>query len=335
MMPMPLLFDPIFKEKVWGGRALEKLGKTLPPEKPIGESWELADLPVSIPDGRSRIANGPLAGQTLRQAIALHREWILGSARLTPQGGFPLLIKYLDARENLSVQVHPDAAYARRHPGAHVKSEAWYVVDAEPGAVIYRGLKPEVTREAFRSHLEDDRIVDDLIVQPVRAGDCINLPSGIVHALGAGVVVAEVQTPSDTTFRLYDWGRDGRTMHIEEALTCVQFGAPPPTRAQPPLRMGGLSTRPLLRTRDFGLELLEASTDATLEIVTSNMPEIWMILSGSGRIESRGRPMMHLEIGQTVLLPAHLERVEPSAVLPGGFRGLRVSLPSPLEGLIA
>jgi len=163
MKPYPLVFRPILKEKVWGGRRLAQLGKSLAPEATIGESWELADLPQTIPDGRSVISNGPLAGRTLHEVIGEHEQQIMGAAALTDERGFPLLIKFLDARENLSVQVHPSEDYVRKHPQAHLKSEAWVIVATEPGAVIYRGVKPEVTAEQFAAHIETGDAVNAVI----------------------------------------------------------------------------------------------------------------------------------------------------------------------------
>ncbi len=335
MTPYPLLFHPILKERVWGGRSLATLGKPLPPGTPIGESWELADLPETIEQGRSTIANGPLAGRTLRQAIAEHREAILGAAKLTPEGGFPLLIKYLDARENLSVQVHPDEAYVARHPEAHLKSEAWVIMSAEPGAVIYKGVNPDVTREQFAQDLQSDRVIDDLVAVPVAPGDCHYLPSGTCHALGGGIVAAEIQTPSDTTFRVYDWSRQGRELHVEQALECIRFGPssaePPPQRK--PIKTKGIQTTPLVETAYFAIERIEIEARVRLEVVTSGMPVVWMILAGAGRVEADNAPTIDLTPGTTALMPAELNGgvavLEPESSL------LWVSLPSPLKGLLA
>lgn len=232
----PLLFEPVLLEKVWGGRRLERLGKRLPQGKKIGESWELADLAATSASGagggaaQSKILNGPLAGRTIREAIDAAGDDILPRVARTPDGGFPLLIKFLDAGENLSVQVHPSPAYAAAHPDAHLKTECWYILEAEPGSVIYKGIRPGVTREEFArlARAGDPGIVEAMTAVPAVKGECHNLPSGTVHALGAGVLVAEVQTPSDTTFRLYDWGRTGRALHVEAALECSDFGPPPP-----------------------------------------------------------------------------------------------------------
>lgn len=237
-MPEPcvLTFEPILKEKVWGGRRLEKLGKTLPADALVGESWEIADLAATTAGGggggaaRSVIKGGPLAGRTLHDAMTLWGERLLGGASPSEDGGFPLLVKFLDAREHLSVQVHPSPEYAAAHPGAHLKTECWYVLDAEPGSVIFKGVREEVTRADFERALragQGEGVVELLEAVPAVVGECHNLPSGTVHALGAGVLVAEVQTPSDTTFRVYDWareyGRAGRELHVEQALACIDF----------------------------------------------------------------------------------------------------------------
>lgn len=334
MTPYPLLFQPIFREKVWGGRALESLGKPLPPSVPIGESWELADLPESVEDGRSVIANGPLQGMTLREAMDRHETMILGTASRTQEGGFPLLIKYLDARENLSVQVHPSEAYVQKHPETQLKSEAWVVLQAESGAVIYRGVKGGVTRAQFGEDIEDGSVVDDLCEESAVPGRCYYLPSGTVHALGAGIVVAEVQTPSDTTFRLYDWARTDRTLHVPQGLACMDFSPPPPPGPlSTPIEVEGIRTTLLTETTHFLIERVEIECDRNFEIVVNGLPEVWMILDGMGEISGPKMPMMEVENGQTLLLPAALEGSAVRARSPLQF--LRVSLPSPLKGKIA
>jgi len=339
MKPYPLIFDPILKPKVWGGRFLAQLGKSLPADATIGESWELADLPSSIPEGRSVIANGSLAGWSLREAIGEHEKQIMGAGSLTSDGGFPLLIKFLDAREDLSVQVHPSEEYVREHPESHLKSEAWVVIAAEPGATIYRGVKPEVTAEQFALHIDSGTVVDDLIAVPAKIGECHYLPSGTCHALGAGIVVAEIQTPSDTTFRVYDWGRTGRELHVAQALQCIKFGEPAEAVAEPPvpIEAAGMRTIPLLKSEHFVVEQLDALTDAILPVVTSGLPVVWMILSGQARITSFQASADSIEvdlpIGTTALMPAALENA--LARLVGETSLLRISLPSPMEGLIA
>lgn len=232
LAPLPLA--PAFFEKVWGGRALEKLGKALPDGKLIGESWELADMPSTSASGagggavKTAIASGPFAGHSPLDLIkTLGHQAILGSSPLSDDGAFPLLVKFLDARENLSVQVHPSPQYAQAHPDCKLKTECWYILHAEPGSVIYKGLKPGVTMESFAEAIAENQAHLLMESHAAIVGECHNLPSGTIHALGAGVVVAEVQTPSDTTFRVYDWGRTGRALHIQQALPCIDFGPPP------------------------------------------------------------------------------------------------------------
>lgn len=339
MKPYPLLFQPIFKPRVWGGRSLEALGKQLPPGETIGESWEVADLPDNIPNGKSVIANGELAGLSLRQAIARYRNQIMGGAKLV-NGGFPLLIKFLDARENLSVQVHPDEKYAAAHPEAHLKCEAWVVVQADPGAKIYKGIKAGVTPNEFSDHIQSGAVVNDLIAVPARVGDCHYLPSGTCHALGAGVVVAEIQTPSDTTFRVYDWGRPpagGRELHIEQAMECLRFSeADKPDKANTSRRQieaGGVRTTVLCDTEHFTIERLDGMKSTEFAIVTSGAPEVWMMVAGRGRIATQGRANVDLVPGITALIPAELS--DAACWLDAGAWLLRVRLPSPLKGMIA
>ncbi|HYE61595.1 MAG TPA: type I phosphomannose isomerase catalytic subunit [Phycisphaerales bacterium] len=297
--PYPLLFEPVLMPKVWGGDRLARFGKQVKAGEKIGESWEVADLAATSASGagggsvRSVIRNGPLAGKTLHDVVALWGEQLLGPARLM-DGSFPLLVKFLDARENLSVQVHPSPAYAAKHAGAKLKTECWYILDAEPGSVIYKGVKPGVTREAFASHIRDGSVVDDLVSVPAVVGECHNLPSGTVHALGAGVLVAEVQTPSDTTFRVFDWGRTGRELHIEQSLACIDFG-PAPTPVQ-------MNAGEVLRTEFFEVWQPQGGTPARLGDARCT---VLMVLRGTGRLAlpGGGQPQS-VNAGDTLLIPA-------------------------------
>lgn len=334
----PLRFEPIYKEKVWGGRTLERLGRQLPgnEETKIGESWELCDLgQTSVSGGgggeaRSRVADGPLAGRTLHELMTVHGQRLMGRLRPTPTGDFPLLVKFLDARENLSVQVHPSEAYAAKHPQAQLKSEAWYIVHAEPGAVIYKGIKEGVTPQAFRQALEVNSVeaVEPLLVKvPVKAGDCHYLPSGTCHALGAGVLVAEVQTPSDTTFRVFDWGRQGRQLHVEQALQCIEFGPSPTARHERRSHIAGVfTTVSRLVTCDFfRIERIRMSEGYRQEL-PYDQPVVWIVLAGRGRLlltADDPHPTV-FERGQTLLIPAgmnqaHVELLEDTQWLEVSF----------------
>jgi mannose-6-phosphate isomerase len=259
---------------------------------------------------------------------------------VTPRGGFPLLIKYLDARENLSLQVHPSADYAVNHPGSYTKSEAWVIVEAEPGSVIYKGLRPGLTRDELRRHIESGRIVDDLIKVPALAGDCHYLPSGTCHALGAGVLVAEVQTPSDTTFRLYDWGRTGRALHIEEALRCIDFSAGVDklhNRDRVPIVTSEFVTEGLCEAECFTIERVSAVPGSDLPVVTGNAPVVWMIISGAGVVRTpeaaEGSESVAFATGTTMLMPATIAHSVARFHRKTAF--LKVGLPSFIRDFLA
>ncbi len=329
----PLILEPIFKEKVWGGRGLERIGKVLPPGIKIGESWELADLASTSASGGgggsaiSVIANGALKGKTIGDAVKLWGKDLLGEVPLSPSGGFPLLVKYLDAQENLSVQVHPSIAYCKKHPEANLKTECWYILDAKPGAVIYKGLRAGATREDFERELRQGDgagVVKLLEAVPAVKGECHNLPSGTVHALGAGVLVAEVQTPSDTTFRVYDWGRIGRELHIEQSMECITFD-----RARDATKhKAGEAISRLVTTGYFELDQVNVSLGGMFvcsEGVIGNVsrPQVLMILEGSGTLGSQ-----EVRSGQTILVPAAsagrtaFEAIRNSVVLRAIVRGV-------------
>jgi len=219
----PLFFEPIYRERVWGGRRLETLlGRALPGGIPIGESWELVDRE----EAQSIVRDGPLAGRTLHDLWQNDRKNMFGA--LAPAGRrFPILVKLLDAADRLSLQVHPPASLAARFHG-EPKSEMWYVIDTAPGSELYVGLRRGVTRESFAKAAAAGTVADCFHRIPTRAGDCMFLPSGRVHAIGAGHLIAEIQQNSDTTFRVYDWGRKGldgkpRRLHVAESLECIDF----------------------------------------------------------------------------------------------------------------
>jgi len=315
----PLKFEPIYKEKVWGGRRLARLGRDLPGKEntPIGESWELVDLgETSVSGGgggsaRSIIANGPLADTGLHDAAHRFGAAMLGRLDLTDTGDFPILLKFLDANENLSVQVHPSAAYAAGHPETHLKSEAWYIVDADPGAAIYKGVREGVTPEQFRNAIErnDAAAFEELLIKvPVKVGDCHYLPSGTCHALGGGILVAEVQTPSDTTFRVFDWGRSGRELHIEPALECIEFGPPRTDRYEQRSHIAGVHTTvtKLVHCEHFRIEKIRMSEDYEQEL-PYDQPAVWMVLAGQGTITPHnGAAAVDFHRGETLLIPANL-----------------------------
>lgn len=223
----PLTFHPIYKEKLWGGRRLEELLDRSLPSGAIGESWDVA----AHANGVSVVDQGELAGKSLVELVRLYGSELLGVKGQEMDGKFPLLLKFIDARQDLSVQVHPDDNYAALNlQGELGKTEMWYIVHSDPGAWIIWGLRPGVTREQFSEAVEKggSQILDCLNIVQVKAGEIYPISAGLVHALGAGVVVAEIQQNSDTTYRVYDWDRvddqgQARELHIAQALEVIDF----------------------------------------------------------------------------------------------------------------
>jgi mannose-6-phosphate isomerase len=306
----PLKFKPRFVQKMWGGRKIQTvLGKSLPVGQLIGESWEIYDFPPGTVEGNkdwlsSEVANGSLAGRNLHQLVTEFGKELCGNVPLAGRDGqFPILIKFLDAREDLSVQVHPDEKYATEHPEAHLKSEAWYIVQADPGARLLKGLRPGVTRESFQRAIADGTVESRIQSIRVKEGDCFYLPSGTVHALGAGILAAEVQTPSDTTFRVFDFNRIEpatgklRKLHVEEAMQCIDFAD----------HIESLPVGSRLVTSDyFNIERWQLSEFAAFD-VELDQPVIWIFLEGNGWMSWAG-DMMSVTRGETVLWPASVER---------------------------
>ncbi len=330
----PLTFRPLLYEKVWGGRGLENLGKVLPDAAAkYGESWELADMPATSASGagggaaRSVINAGPLAGQTLNDALKLWGTDLLGKAKPTREGNFPLLVKFIDAADNLSVQTHPTADYAQRHPDAHLKTECWFILDCEPGAMIYKGVKQGLSREQFAAHIADETVADDLIETAAVPGTCHTLPSGTVHALGAGVLVAEVMTPSDTTFRVFDWGRAGRQLHIAEGMECIDFG--PASRG---LRItDGESFKRVCETDFFNIDCHQPLAGQQIAVGDGRACVVLIGLAGQGRLGlelgSIAAPFdaIDMQVGSTVLVPAAIAH-DCRVAAGDGLRMLRVAL---------
>lgn len=224
VLDAPLVFEPLFMERVWGGRRLEQLyHKKLLPGARIGESWEIVDRE----EAQSVVHDGPLRGLTLHELWTNHRAEIFGP-NLDGPGRFPLLVKMLDAQERLSLQVHPPAELAQGL-GGEPKTEMWYLAHAEAGADVFAGLAAPTSRGQFEEALHDGRAAELVQRLPVEEGDAIFIPSGRIHAIGAGCLIVEIQQNSDTTYRVFDWNRVGmdgkpRTLHIEQSLQATDFG---------------------------------------------------------------------------------------------------------------
>ncbi len=277
----PIHFREIFKEKIWGGQNLARLlGKKLPAGKKIGESWELSDFG----EDRCVVADGEFAGVDLPSLLAEHSRQITGGERVRQ---FGLLFKFLDAVETLSIQVHPQ------------KHEAWYILEARPGAKLYLGLNEGVDRGCFEAAVAEGTVKQCLRIIEPQPGECYYLPAGLTHALGAGLVVAEIQTCEQITYRVYDWQR-GRPIQVQLSLETINFQARPEQISPPDQQPGQMQK--LLQSDYFSIERGVWPSDGTIEIAPGQM-QVWMVLGGKAhcRYQDTSVPF---ERGQTVLLPA-------------------------------
>ncbi len=314
-----LTFEPIAKSMLWGGTRLPDFLGVAPPAEggPVGEAWVLSDVEGS----QSRVAHGPHRGRTLRELIAEFPRELFGDAP-PADGRFPLLLKFIDARQELSVQVHPDdaAAVAHKGPGHRGKTEAWVVLDAAPDSRLYAGFRPGVTAAGFRAATAAGTAPDTLHHFAPRPGDTLFLEAGTVHAIGANVLIFEVQQTSDLTYRIYDWGRvEARTgrpreLHVERGLACANFAAGPchPVTATP----SADGREALVECEHFTLHRLVVAGDATLVNAACRA-----LVVAAGRGTLNGLPVAP---GAAVLVPAcvrgvTIEADEPLTLLDCGL----------------
>ncbi len=308
-MLYPLIFHPIFKERVWGGREIEKLyGKKLPSGK-IGESWEISDRP----NDESIVANGKFAGKSLRWLMETFPHELLGDAKSATGNRFPLLIKILDAREKLSLQVHPPANKAAELRG-EPKTEMWFIAAAATGAELFVGLKRGMTRAEFEKKIQSGEVADCFHRVPVRGGDTMFLPSGRVHAIGAGLVIFEIQQNSDTTYRVFDWNRVGldgkpRELHIAQSLASIDFNDFEPKLVSETFSGDEkIKSRLLVRDPLFNVEYLELKNGATAKLKDQKLQ---IVAAVNGQIEIKSDlERVNLSGGQFCLIPASLKQTE-------------------------
>jgi mannose-6-phosphate isomerase len=328
----PLLFERQFLEKVWGGRALERaLGIALPPGAQIGETWEIADRS----DRNSVVARGKYKGRTLCEMMATYGDEILGRASPAADGSFPLLVKYLDATQNLSVQVHPHRAMAHTLlPGESPKTECWYVLAAEPGGGIWHGLRKGVDVDKLASAVAGPGIVPLLAWHRAEPGQFYHVPGGTVHSIGAGVTLVEIQETSDTTYRLYDWDRAGldgkpRPTSVERALRAVRQ----PRELKKPRRpyRRGIAHPEDVNKRgvcadceSFAVDLLDLAQG--LDVAAVGVAVVYIVVEGRGSLVATAQPAgdsagerasFPLRVGDAWLVPASIgdHRLEPDGAL--------------------
>ncbi len=289
-----LRFAPLYQERVWGGRGLETaLGRTLPGQKPIGEAWEIVDRPKA----QSVVAHGRHGGKTLRQLIEAYPADLMGPG-WDKKKPFPILVKWLDCRERLSLQVHPPASIAPQLKG-EPKTETWYIADTQPGAGLLVGLKKSVTREQFEQALKENALEPLVHRFPVAEGDSILVRSGQIHAIDAGNLILEIQQNSDTTYRVYDWGRVGldgkpRQLHVKESLASIKWDdfEPAPVRAAP-------TSGVIADCDEFSIRRVVLDPGETLRFEAGEQPRILSVVTG----ELQGPGKNLLARGENAVLP--------------------------------
>lgn len=313
----PFLLIPAGKDYIWGGTRLKnEFGKGFLREDPLAETWECS----VHPDGPSRVASGPFARKTLPEVLATHPGYLGESPSVSGYEGLPVLVKLIDARDNLSVQVHPDNEYARREEhGQAGKTEMWYVVDAEPGARLVFGLNRQISGEELRRSLAAGTLERYLRYVPVHRDDVFFIPAGTIHAIGRGVLIAEIQQSSNLTYRLYDYGRLGkdgrpRELHVEKALAVADLsGSQNPRQPMRVLRYRpGFAQESLSRCAFFAVDRCLLNSEGVILPALPESFRVLLCLSGSGKI-AEGAEVLSFTKGETVFIPA----TAPDLVLSG------------------
>lgn len=309
----PLFFKPIYKSIIWGGRNFEKVFKRELPEGKVAESWEVSYHKDDI----SIIENGALKGMNLKDAIDKYKGDIVGSKNVN-KNLFPLLVKFIDANDKLSVQVHPDNAYAKKYENDLGKTEMWYIVDAKENAQLIYGTKKGTTKEQFKSALESGHLEDCLNYVNVKKGDVIYIPSGTVHAILDGILITEIQQSSDTTYRVYDWnrvGKDGkpRQLHVKKALDVINFGFEGKVLKPEYKAYDGYNIANAMKCEFFGVDIVnvkdsyKSSTDGTTFV-------IYDCVEGNGLVKA-GDSIHEIKAGSSFMIPASCGEYEISGKL--------------------
>jgi mannose-6-phosphate isomerase len=304
----PLKFHPIYKERVWGGNNLSQiLKRKMPISSVIGESWELC----AHEEGTSTISNGSFSGTKIVDLINTYSNEILGEDFQHFKNKFPLLFKFIDANEKLSVQVHPEDGYALFNEMELGKTEMWYIVNAKPGAKIIYGLKERISCKDFQKAIENGCVEDTLNEIEVKTGDVFFIPSGTVHAIGEGIVIAEIQQNSNTTYRVYDWNRLGlngevRQLHVEKALDVINFSQDIRNSCIEGIKLEEVGYHSIFYVHCpyFTMELLEISRKYTINQKEKRF-EVLMCIEGDFNILYNNQ-RESFGVGETVLIPASM-----------------------------
>lgn len=305
----PLKFKPILKSIIWGGNEICKFKGITPVQEGVGESWEISSVKGNV----SVVANGELADKDLSEVIATYQEQLVGKRNYEIFGTtFPLLIKFIDARDNLSIQVHPDDVLAKARHNSFGKTEMWYVINAAPGAFLYSGFEKQMTPDSYVKSIEDNTFIDSLAKHDIKKGDVFFLPAGRVHAIGAGTFIAEIQQTSDVTYRIYDYNRkdangNGRELHTELAKDAIDFKLYDNYKTAY-TRKENQSVQ-LESCRYFTTNLLELTKDVTRDYSSVDSFVAYICMGGSCEIRDDKGNDLSIKQGETVLIPADTQNV--------------------------
>jgi mannose-6-phosphate isomerase len=306
----PLKFKPVFKEVIWGDQRLKtELNKDIPTDRKIGESWEVS----AVKDNYSFVNNGFLAGNSLPELIEVYMGDLVGEKIFDKYGQeFPLLLKFIDANDVLSIQVHPDDELARSRHNSNGKTEMWYVIAAEEGAELISGFNREMDKDTYLRHLKNNTLPEILNHEKVKAGDVFFLPAGRVHAIGAGILLAEIQQTSDITYRIFDWnrvGKDGkpRQLHTDEALDAIDYEYYGDYKTHYELKQNEAST--LVQCNYFTTNVLEQDKPRQRDLIELDSFVVYMCMDGKVEITYNEENSVVMEKGETILVPAAIEHL--------------------------
>ena len=300
----PIKFNPLLKSTIWGGDKIIPFKKLDSKQENVGESWEIS----GVPDNETIVSDGPFKGQKLNDMVATLKDKLVGAANYKRFGDeFPLLIKFIDARQDLSIQVHPTDEIAKKQGKERGKTEMWYIMNSDEGAKLFSGLKAQITPEAYKEMVENDTICDALAQYTVKEGDCFFLPAGRIHAIGTGCFLAEIQQTSDVTYRIYDYGRkdkDGncRQLHTREAAECINYNIEKNYRTEDlPKKNEGVN---LVNCPYFNTAVYDLDEPMTLDYSELDSFVILIGMKGEGRITDNEGNETSLKAGETILIPA-------------------------------
>lgn len=304
----PIKFNPILKERLWGGTKLKTLFNK-PIETDItGESWEVSAVKGDI----SVVANGEFSGKTLQELIDLYPNELLGKHVYQKFGAdFPILIKFIDAREDLSIQVHPNDELAKKRHNSFGKTEMWYVMQADEGAELIVGFNKSVTKEEYQQHLDNGTLTDIMNYEKVNEGDTFFINTGKVHAIGGGIIIAEIQQTSDITYRVYDFNRRDkngnlRELHTEQALDAIDYQKKDDFKVSYPKSEN--TTNAMVNCPYFITNYLKLTQNFEKEIGSEDSFHIYMCVKGSGTL-SDGKIELSVKQGETILFPASCQKM--------------------------